>query len=117
MWYKYDLATNKFTKQSGEPADQTERRVVLSEDGKQVVWIEDRDGKATLFVSDADGSDQKTLASLGALQYPVRWLGSQYVIFRVRNSEESADYVVALAGGDAQKVADVFDQVYYGRYY
>ena len=117
VWYKYTLSNNKIEKLGGEPGDKVVRRMILSSDGKNVVWVEDRDGQGTLLVADNQGQNQRTIATRKSLYYPLQWVGDNYVIFRTTDPD-NADYIVALSGGEPVKIADVFRQNYgFGEYY
>jgi hypothetical protein len=85
------------------------RLYIDSPDGKHSLWVDDRDGKGTLVAYDTTSHKETVLAQVAGLSYPVRWLGNDTVIYRLKTSKETADYVVGVNGGTPKKVTDVTD--------
>lgn len=93
---------------------------VLSPNGKQKAFLENRDGKEDLFLVDLDGKNEKRLTSLGVanVHIPVVWDESgKYLTFAVKREGENALYVVSTDGGDPKKVVDFYDDQTYPAYY
>jgi hypothetical protein len=106
-WYSYKIGDQKATRSSSAPNDLSNRQYVSSPDGKQNVWNDERDGKGVLLLHQGDETEDKTLKSQSGLQAPVRWLNNKTIIYRIQTSNESADYVMNVDGGQSKKIRDV----------
>lgn len=107
-WYSYNLGDSSAKKLSTQPTDTNDSRYYLDAvDGKRALWTEQRDGKGVLLVYDDTTKKDTTLTTQSGLTYPLRWLDSRTVIYRVVTPQETADYVISLDGGTAHKVTDV----------
>lgn len=69
-------------------------------------WAETKDGTQTLLVWDIQKQTGRTIYAHDGLSTPVRWVGN-YIIYRVSNSSEMADYIVSPDGGQPIKLNDV----------
>lgn len=116
-WYSLVISSGKLTKLSGEPPNLKARIYVINPDGTQALWTDDRDGKGVLLDLDVATNQDKILLQRSGLQNPVRWLNANTVVFRVSTSQETADYVLSLDGGDAQKIKDVTKSAGIDRWY
>lgn len=116
-WYTLVVSSGKLTKLSGEPPNLKARIYVLSSDGKHALWTDDRDGKGVLLNLDITSNKDEILIQLSGLQNPVRWLNDRTVVFRVSTGQETADYVMSLDGGEAQKIRDVTKSAGIDRWY
>lgn len=116
-WYEQNLGESKMNVMSGAPATPTHRIYVDAPNGEKTVWIDDRDGKGVLILQDLKASGDKVVLSKGGLGYPVRWLSDKHILVRVSNSQETADYVINLDGGEAQKIGDVTNTSPVNRWY
>lgn len=118
-WYEQSLGDNKMTAMSGAPASATHRIYVDSPNGEKTVWVDNRDGKGVLILQDVKNpsTPDTVLVSRGGLGYPIRWLSDTHILMRISNSQETADYVINIAGGDAQKVGDVTNTASTSRWY
>lgn len=113
-WYSYNLNVGKLESLSSKPAGLKSLTLVSSPDDKRTAFTESRDGKRELYIADGQGNNEKKLTSIGSATYPIRWAGDSYIIFRSTTNEETADYIVGLAGGDLLKITDVYSPSYYG---
>lgn len=113
-YYSYDLASDTLTKLDGKPASLKDKDYIYSGTKLKTAFVDFRDGKNDLFVADSQGANEKQLTTIGSVTYPVRWIGDEYIIFRVSRTGENADYVIGVAGGDAKKIVDVFEMQGYG---
>ncbi len=118
-WYEQTLGENKFTALSGAPASPTHRIYIDSPNGEKTVWVDNRDGKGVLILQDikTPSNTDKVIFSKGGLGYPIRWLTDKHLLIRVSNSQETADYVLNIDGGEAQKVGDVTNTATTNRWY
>lgn len=107
QWYDYKLGNTIATKLSGEPANPDNRLYVDSADGQHSLWVDSRDGKGVLVSYDTGSSKETTLTSQSGLVDPVYWVDGDTVIYRVKTSQETADYVLSINGGDPHKLKDV----------
>lgn len=105
-WYSYKIGDSDSKDLSSAPTT-TNKDVATSSDSNKGAFIDNRDGKSELYLSDPNGQNETKLTSLGSVVYPIRWIGSSYIIFEVNKSGETADYII---GADAKsKVAKITD--------
>lgn len=117
-WYQYKLgSTDKPTKLPSAPANIKNRIYSDSPDGKNSLWIDERDGKGTLLLYDLELKSDKVIAAQAGLDYPVRWLSNNSVVYRIHTPQETADYVLNIEGGKAVKIRDVTQTEGMGRWY
>ena len=107
QWFSYVRGSSQATKRNAAPADQQSRIYVDSPDGKHSAWVDVRDGKGVLLAYDLGTKTDKILAEQPGLTYPVRWLNSTTLVYRVGTTKETAEYVVSLDGGQTTKLTDV----------
>jgi Tol biopolymer transport system component len=106
-WLDYVLGENKTTKAAGEPSQTGLRVYVDSADRKHSLWVDTRDGKGVLLDYDVASKKDKTLKTASGISYPLRWLSANTVVYSIRTTQETADYVLNLDGGEAHKIKDV----------
>jgi hypothetical protein len=75
---------------------------LISPDGKNTFWSEDRDGKNTLFVGNDEGEDGKQIASLSEYK-TYGWFTDKYLLTSKNGSEL---YIMQVAGGTQHKITD-----------
>lgn len=85
------------------------RQFSLSPDAKQVLWAENRDGQGTLLVRPVSTGDERAVAKLSGLTYPIRFVSDRLAVVRVVTTTETADYLVDVPTGKTAKVVDVSD--------
>jgi hypothetical protein len=104
---------------TGAPASPAHRIYADNPTGDKTVWVDNRDGKGVLILQDVKNSNNpdKVIFSKGGLGYPIRWLSDKLLLVRVSNSQETADYILNIDGGDAQKVGDVTNTSTTNRWY
>ncbi len=107
QWYDYQLGDKQPQKLNAAPSSQQPRVYINSPDGKQAAWVDVRDGKGVLLVYDVSSKNDTVIDTKSGLTYPVRWLNNTTLVYRVKNDQETADYVVSLNGGKPVKVRDV----------
>lgn len=91
----------------GPPVVQNSRYYSTSPNGEQALWVDQRDGKGVLLkYVVSDGAEDAILTAPG-LSEPVYWLNDRDIVYRIATSEETADYIISLDGGEPQKIADV----------
>ena len=117
-WYDYKIGTTTTTKLAGQPAGLKSFTYFDSPDLKHSLWVEERDGKGVLLAYDTITKTDKALKTQSGLISTVRWLSNNTVVYRIHTSQETADYVLNLDGGEAKKIKDVtntigIDQGYY----
>ena len=106
-WYSYSIGDTKATRRSGAPTNLQDRTYTNSPDGKNSLWVDERDGKNTLLLHNIQDDSDKTLKAQAGLMSPIRWLNNTTLIYRIQTPGESADYVMSINGGEAQKIRDV----------
>lgn len=107
-WYSYTLGSPMAAKAEG-PSSTTGRVYLDAPNSKFSLWVDDRDGKGVLLNYDKTSREEKALFSHGGLKLPAYWLNDKYVVFRISDSRETADYVMNVEGGEPQKITDVTD--------
>lgn len=116
-WQEYHISSNKSVRLSGEPANLKSRVYVESPDRQRNLWIDQRDGKGVLLAYNVADKEDKTVHERSGLNNPVRWLNDSAVIFRVSSTQETADYVMSLDGGQPRKLKDVTNTSGIDRWY
>lgn len=116
-WQDYQIADGKVTKLSGAPANPANRVYSDSPDGKHCVWVDNRDGKGVLLSYDPAQDKDTTLKTQNGLSNPISWLSNTTLVYRVNSGQETADYVLNIDGGDAQKLKDVTNTTGIDRWY
>lgn len=107
-WYSYQLGDSGTQKLSAQPTDtNTDRYYLDAIDNKRALWTDQRDGKGALLLYDDTSKKDTVLTEQSGLTYPLRWLDSRTVIYRVVTPAETADYVLSLDGGTSHKISDV----------
>lgn len=107
-WYEHVLGSPMASSTSA-PGSQLNRLYADSPSGERSVWIDDRDGKGVLLSRAIDTGEESVLIERGGLQLPMYWLNDDYLIYRVADGRETADYLLNVSGGQAQKIIDVTD--------
>lgn len=108
-WYDYTLGGGQPAKLNGQPSNTTPRQYVDSPDGKKSVWVETRDGKPSIISYDVATRAEKVVFAQAGIKTPLRWLGSQTVVYRLATSSETADYGISINGGEPKKLVNVID--------
>lgn len=117
QWYEYQISSNKATKLGGEPANLETRVYVDSLDRKQSLWIDQRDGEGVLLSYNQAAKSEKVIHQRSGLANPVQWLSNNAIVFRVRTTGETADYVMSLDGGEPKKLKNVTNTAGVDRWY
>jgi len=89
------------------PVIQNTRYYSVSPDNKHALRVEVRDGKGVLLRYDVETKKEVTIQTAPGLSEPVYWLNDESIIYRVSNSQETADYTMGTEGGEPHKIADV----------
>lgn len=116
-WYGYTIGSTDEPSKIEEPANPKNRLYIGSPDNKHSLWIDQRDGKGHLISHDNQDNTDTTLVAKRGLVYPVKWLNDEVFIYRVKNGEETADYVMDINGGKAHKVTDLYNAAGIDRWY
>jgi hypothetical protein len=106
-WYEYKLGTTVPTKLATAPPNYQTRVYIDSSDRSRSLWVDSRDGKGVLVLYDPVTKVDKVLVTQSGLVNPVRWLSKNTIIYRIHTDQETADYVLNVDGGAAQKIKDV----------
>ncbi len=107
-WHEYVLGS-PMASLSTAPGSQINRLYRDSPDGSQSVWIDERDGKGVLIRRSQDSADEQVLTERGGLRLPLYWLTNDYLVYRVSDGRETADYLLNLQGGEPRKIIDTTD--------
>jgi hypothetical protein len=116
-WYRFNIGDTLATKQATAPTNPKHRIYVDGPVDNKSLWIDERDGKGVLLLYEQDKKQDTELFARSGLTYPVRWLNEDYIVFRVANGTEQADYVMYVGGKEPIKVRDVSNSSYIGRWY
>lgn len=106
-WYQLNVGEANAKKQTAQPAALSSRNYSDSSDGSKSLWVDQRDGKGTLVLYDKEKDKDTVLIQQAGLENPVRWLSDNTLVYRIRTSQESADYVLNIEGGTPKKIRDV----------
>ncbi|MCA9324360.1 DUF5050 domain-containing protein, partial [Candidatus Saccharibacteria bacterium] len=90
-----------------EPAQKVPRIYSVSPDGMNALWVDVRDGKGVLLNYQTEPKKEDVLVTEAGLGDPVYWLDNTHFVYRVSTTQETADYVMSIDGGESQKLADV----------
>ncbi|HSX27917.1 MAG TPA: hypothetical protein VLF60_00525 [Candidatus Saccharimonadales bacterium] len=108
-WHEFNLEASTKKDLAGAPANVRVMIFAQSTNGQRVAWVDKRDGKDVLLVRATNGDTaDKVLFQANGIGLPIRWIGDDLIIFRVKNDTETADYIVSLDGGQPHKISDVF---------
>ena len=116
-WYEQQIGDAKLSEMANPPANTSNRGYIDSPNSEKTVWVDERDGKGVLILEDIKNSDSKIIMSKNGLGYPIRWLSNKHLLIRVSNSQETADYVLNIDGGEPVKVGDVTNTAQTNRWY
>lgn len=106
-WYTYHLGNAAPSKASGAPSSLKSRLYIDNPENKNSLWVDNRDGKGVLVLYDSAAKTEKVLQTQSGLQYPIRWLNGNTVIYRIHTDQETADYALSVDGGRPVKIRDV----------
>lgn len=107
-WFKHTIGSAVATS-TDPPGTQTNRLYADSPTSSHSTWIDDRDGKGVLIGRTKASGEEATLVERGGLELPMYWLNDDYIVYRVADGREIADYVLNISGGDPRKIIDVTD--------
>ena len=111
QWFELPIATDALSepkKLDNQPANTPSINYEVSPDTSQALWTDVRDGKGVLIRYDVESGTDEIITTVPGLGVPAYWLASNnYVVYRVTTSDETADYILNLEGGESQKIADV----------
>lgn len=116
-WYEYDINNASFNALYGAPPEQKSRIYVDSPDGKKSAWVDNRDGKGVLLAYDLSTGEDMTIQTQSGLVNPISWLDNDHLVYRVANTDETADYVISLSGSSPKKIRDVTNTAGMERWY
>lgn len=106
-WHEFNMNTGQLKDASRPP--ESASLVFLgtpSPDGTKRIVIDRVDGKFTLSTKTTTDGALKQLYAAGGLSGPIRFIGDT-IVFRMTTTQETADYVVSLKGGEPKKITDV----------
>ncbi|MCA9328899.1 hypothetical protein KC959_03935, partial [Candidatus Saccharibacteria bacterium] len=75
--------------------------------GMNALWVDVRDGKGVLLGYNVTEKTESVVRTEAGLGDPVYWLDNTHFVYRVSTTQETADYVMSIDGGEPQKLADV----------
>ncbi len=106
-WYEYTLGDGAATQLDGAPGDPKNKLFRDDAEKKRSLWVDQRDGKGVLLSYDTTTKQDKIVKTQSGLRNPINWLQNDYAIYRINTDQETADYVLNLAGGQPRKIQDV----------
>lgn len=116
VWYDYVIGSPLAAK-TDPPGSQTNRMYQTSPDGAYSAWIDDRDGQGVLLLRSKDSGEEQVIVERGGLKMPMYWLNDTYLVYRVADGRETADYVLNIEGGESRKIIDTTDTSGISRWY
>ena len=108
-WFTYKLGSSEQAKSGSAPSSEDSRIYADNNDTNFSLWRDSRDGRGVLVSYDKKAKKESVLTSRNGLNLPLYWLNNKYVVFRVSDNSETADYVLNIEGGDPRKITDVTD--------
>lgn len=115
-WYGYTLGSPLATSTQA-PSVREGRVYAGSPNGAFSLWVDKRDGKGVLLEYERATKQEKTLAERGGIKLPAYWLSDKYVVYRVADGRETADYILNIEGGEPRKITDTTDAAGLSRWY
>jgi hypothetical protein len=116
-WFAYTLGSKDKAVSGQAPTSQYSKIFMDNPVNKTSLWVDSRDGKGVLLSYDLATKTDTTLTSRTGLKVPVYWLNETYLVFRLNDGKETADYVLNTDGGEARKISDVTDTNGVDRWY
>ena len=107
-WFQYVLGSPQAAA-AQSPSSQVSRVYADGSAGKFSLWVDSRDGKGVLLSYDKTTKEEKILQQRGGLKLPVYWMNDKYIVYRVSDGKEIADYALNIEGGEPRKITDVTD--------
>lgn len=107
-WYDYTLGS-PMAAEAQEPSSLNSRVYAENPADNFSLWVDKRDGKGVLLSYDHAEKSESVLVERGGLKLPVHWLGDKYIVYRVADGRETADYIMSFEGGEPRKITDVTD--------
>lgn len=107
QWYTQSEVGAAVQPVDAPPVSQASRHYTVSEDGEHALWVDERDGKGVLLNYVIASGSEEIIQTAPGLSDPVYWLDDRTMVYRITTSQETADYVLSLDGGEPQKIADV----------
>ena len=105
-WYEQEIG-GEVKKLDVAPVTRTSRNYSVSPSAEKAVWVDIRDGKGVLLLYDTVLKTEAVILTESGLGSPVEWLNNSTLVYRVSNSQETADYVFNIEGSESKKIADV----------
>ncbi len=105
-WYEQEIGS-EVKKLDIEPVTRTSRSYSVSPSSEKAVWVDVRDGKGVLILYDVSQKTESVILTESGLGSPVEWLNNSTLVYRISNSQETADYVFNIDGSESRKIADV----------
>lgn len=105
-WYDYRIGDNTARK-GNPPADPyASRQYFMAPGGSKSAWVDNRDGKGVVLLHEKTNDDEAVVTASG-VTIPVVWLSKNTILYRINNTNETADYVKNIDGGEPKKITDV----------
>lgn len=107
-WHEYTIGS-PMAASTNPPGSQVNRLYMDNKSGSISMWIDERDGKGVLIARQQGSSDETVIHERGGMKSPLYWLNDKYIIFRVADGRETADYILNTEGGEPRKIVDTTD--------
>lgn len=111
-WFSYTMTTNQ--SQKTDPPSVFQSRL-YADQGTKHAWIDPRDAQNALLVYDATNGKDTLIHQQPNMGYPLHWLNTSTLLYRVATPQEVADYAVSVNGGQPKKVSDVTNSYGYAQ--
>lgn len=116
-WYEMNIGSDEVKKIGGAPSVLKSRVYINSPNQKHSIWVDERDGKSVLIDYSLDSKKDQNLLTESGVRNPIYWLDDDHLVYRISDSDETADYVLSLSGGLPKKIKDVTNTVGVDRWY
>lgn len=104
-WFSQSLG--QATMNPASASSRGHRDYVRSPSDAQAAWVDQRDGKGVLLVQNVTNGTEMQIVSQGGLGSPIRWINESQMLVTVKNSQETATYIVDVPTKKLQKVGDI----------
>ncbi|HMT18450.1 MAG TPA: DUF5050 domain-containing protein [Candidatus Saccharibacteria bacterium] len=105
-WYEQSNGGD-LQKLDAQPAQHVPRIFTTNRTNTYASWIDVRDGKGVLLSHEIEKNVDTVVVTESGITDPAYWISEWQIIYRVNTSQETADYVVDIRGGEPRKIVDV----------
>ena len=105
-WYELAVGSTDAV-EVAQPANPRNYEFVDSPSGGSTAWVVIRDGQGVLLQSNTTNNEEQEIITQSGLSSVLYWANEETIVYRVINSNETADYLINLVSGEPVKIVDV----------